>query len=413
MWGLTVRPYMNILSYSIALHVKKVTTSFGSVLGTTRLKTVLFKTNKWRMLQWKRWLFSVGFKLSWCEAQHCCQCDAAMSLPTMQNPVSFMALKLSSGPAWIAMSLQFWLRKSQGLDGELCPALERKEVNWYQSWGTMLIHYNNNHKRNLMTNKSNQTSQNTIWEKCLWAKLSHYHKLKLSEIWSIWSHFQIVLKTVEVQFSSVTQLCPTLCDPMNRSTPGLPVHQQLLESTKTRVHWVSDAIQPSHPLSSIPFSSCLQSFPASGSFPASQLFSSSGQSIGVSALTSDLPINTQDWSPLEWTGWISFQSKGLSRVFSNTTVQKHQFFGAQLTQFFPFSLLLKPKTILIYSLFILQILVSIKKVSYISSFLTVNLRKGWIWEEAFFSIVLRIEDLRDRGGTTLHVNISRTMPLTW
>ena len=142
------------------------------------------------------------FKLSWCEAQHCCQCDAAMSLPTMQNPVSFMALKLSSKPAWIAMSLQFWLRKSQGLDGELCPALERKEVNWYQSWGTMLIHYNNNHKRNLMTNRSNQTSQNTIWEKCLWAKLSHYHKLKLSEIWSIWSHFQIVLKTLW-KFSSV------------------------------------------------------------------------------------------------------------------------------------------------------------------------------------------------------------------
>ena len=75
----------------------------------------------------------------------------------------------------------------------------------------------------------------------------------------------------------------------------------------------------------IPFSSCLQSFPASGSFPMSQIFASGGQTIGVSALTSVLPMNTQDWSPLGWTGWISLQSKGLSRVFSNTTVQKHQF----------------------------------------------------------------------------------------
>ena len=76
----------------------------------------------------------------------------------------------------------------------------------------------------------------------------------------------------------------------------------------------------------IPFSSCPQSSPASGSFPMSQLFTWSGQGIGVSALTSVLPMNTQDWSPLEWTGWTSLQSKGLSRVFSNTTVQKHQFF---------------------------------------------------------------------------------------
>ena len=76
------------------------------------------------------------------------------------------------------------------------------------------------------------------------------------------------------------------------------------------------------------FSSRLQSFPASGSFPMSQLFAWGGQSIGVPASASALPMNTQDWSPLEWTGWISLQSKGLSRVFYNTTVQKHQFFGA-------------------------------------------------------------------------------------
>ena len=81
----------------------------------------------------------------------------------------------------------------------------------------------------------------------------------------------------------------------------------------------------------IPFSSCPQSIPASGSFPVSQLFASGGQSIGVSASASVLPMNTQDWSPLGWTGWISLQSKGLPGVFSNTTVQKHQFFIAQLS----------------------------------------------------------------------------------
>ena len=81
----------------------------------------------------------------------------------------------------------------------------------------------------------------------------------------------------------------------------------------------------------VPFSSCPQSLSASGSFPMSQLFSWGGQSIGVSASASVLPMNTQDWTPLEWTGWISFQSKGLSRVFSNTIVQKHQFFGTQLS----------------------------------------------------------------------------------
>ena len=81
----------------------------------------------------------------------------------------------------------------------------------------------------------------------------------------------------------------------------------------------------------VPFSSCPQSFPASGSFPMSQLFPWGGQSTGVSASASVLPMNTQDWSPSGWTGWISLQSKGLSRVFSNTAVQKPQFFGAQLS----------------------------------------------------------------------------------
>ena len=131
------------------------------------------------------------------------------------------------------------------------------------------------------------------------------------------------------QFSSVTYSCPTLCDPMNHSTPGLPVHLQLLRFTQTHVHGIGmpSSITPSV----VPFSSCPQSLPASGSFPMSQLFPWDGQSIGVSASTSVLPMNTQDWSPLGWTGWISMQSKELSRVFSNTIVQKHQFFGAQLS----------------------------------------------------------------------------------
>ena len=89
--------------------------------------------------------------------------------------------------------------------------------------------------------------------------------------------------------------------------------------------------RPTISSSVVPFSSHLQSFPASGSFLVSQLFASGDQSIGVSASTSVLPVNTQDWFPLGWTGWISLQAKGLSRVFSNTTVQKHQFFGAQLS----------------------------------------------------------------------------------
>ena len=95
-------------------------------------------------------------------------------------------------------------------------------------------------------------------------------------------------------------------------------------------HPSSQWCHPTISSSVIPFSSCLQSFPASGSFPMSQLFASGGRSIGFSASASVLPVNTQDCSPLGWTIWISLKSKGLSRVFSNTTVQKHQFFGAQL-----------------------------------------------------------------------------------
>ena len=143
-----------------------------------------------------------------------------------------------------------------------------------------------------------------------------------------------------VQFSSVAQSCPTLCDPMNRSMPGLPVHHHLLEFTQTHVHRVRDAIQPSHPRSS-PSPPALN--PSQHHFfPVSQLFSWGGQSTGVSALASFLPKKPQGWSPSEWTGWISLQSKGLSRVFSNTTVQKHQFFSAQPDGLTP--LVLPPNT---------------------------------------------------------------------
>jgi len=132
-----------------------------------------------------------------------------------------------------------------------------------------------------------------------------------------------------VQFSSA-QSCPTLCDPVDCSTPGLPVHHQLPELAHTYVHW-NRWCHPTISSSLIPFSSHLQSFPASGSFPVSQFFASGGESFGASASVSVLPMNTQDWSPLGWTGLISLLSKGLSRVFSNTTVQKHQFFGALLS----------------------------------------------------------------------------------
>ena len=126
--------------------------------------------------------------------------------------------------------------------------------------------------------------------------------------------------------SSVAQSCLTLCNPMDCSTPGLPVHHQLPEFTQNSCP-LSWWCHPTISSSVVPFSSSLQSFPASGSFPMSQFFASGGQSIGVSASASVLPMNIQDWSPLGWTDWISLQSKGLSRVFSNTTVQKHQFFS--------------------------------------------------------------------------------------
>ena len=153
--------------------------------------------------------------------------------------------------------------------------------------------------------------------------------------------------------SEVAQPCPTLCNPMDCSPPDstYSVHfsrsvmsdsLQPHESQHARPPWPSPTPgvhSDSHPSSQwcypaisssvIPFSSCPQSLPALESFPMSQLFAWGGQSTGFSALASFLPKKSQGWSPSEWTGWISLQSKGLSRVFSNTTVQNHQFFSAQ------------------------------------------------------------------------------------
>ena len=136
------------------------------------------------------------------------------------------------------------------------------------------------------------------------------------------------LRSFKQRLFSFAQSCLILHVPMDFSTPGFPGLHYLLEFAQTHVHWVADAIQLSHP-PLLPFSSCLPSFPASGSFSVSQFFASGGQSIGASVSTSFLPVNIQGWSPLELTGWISLQSKGLSRVFSSTTNWKHQLFGAQ------------------------------------------------------------------------------------
>ena len=134
-----------------------------------------------------------------------------------------------------------------------------------------------------------------------------------------------------IQFSSVQSLSRVWLF----STPLTAARQASLSITNSwrppKSMSIESMMPSNHLILCHPLSSCPQSFPASGSFPMSQHFASGGQSIWISASTSVLPMNTQGWSPLEWTGWISLQSKGLSRVFSNTTVQKHQFFSAQLS----------------------------------------------------------------------------------
>ena len=130
----------------------------------------------------------------------------------------------------------------------------------------------------------------------IYTNIKSLHCLSETNIYVVWECI-----------SSVAQSCPTLCDPMNHSTPGLPIHHQLPEFTQTHVHWVGDAIQPSHPLSSpSPLAFNLSQYQG---LQMSQSFASGGQSIGVSASTSILPMNIQDWLPLGRTGWISLHEK--------------------------------------------------------------------------------------------------------
>ena len=149
-----------------------------------------------------------------------------------------------------------------------------------------------------------------VWN-WLWLK-SRWHLLWLDSVQFSCSVVSDSLQPHELQHARTP--CPS---------PAPGVHSNSHPSSR----WCHPAISSSV----IPFSSCPQSLPTSESFPMSQLVTWGGQNTGVSALASFFPMNTQDWSPLEWTGWISLQSKGLSRVFSNTTVQKHQFFGSQLS----------------------------------------------------------------------------------
>ena len=137
------------------------------------------------------------------------------------------------------------------------------------------------------------------------------------EILQVWS---------SVQFSCSVMSSSLHLHGLQHTRPPCPSPTPGVHSDSCPLSWWC---HPTISSSVVPFSSCLRSFPASGSFPVSQFFASGGQSIGVSA--SVLPMNIQDWLPLGWTSWISLQSKGLSRVFSNTTIQKHQFFSAQLS----------------------------------------------------------------------------------
>ena len=139
-----------------------------------------------------------------------------------------------------------------------------------------------------------------------------------------------VVQFSSVQVSSVAQSCPTLCDPTGCSSPGFPVHHQLPELVQTHIHWVGDAIQPSHPLSS-PSPPAFNLSQHQGLFQWVSSLHQVARSTGISASTSVLPMNIQNWFPSGGTDWISLQSKGLSRVFSNTTVQKHQFFHIQFS----------------------------------------------------------------------------------
>ena len=165
----------------------------------------------------------------------------------------------------------------------------------------------------------------------LWAYIYIYSFLlgilSREKLWLYWT------ATSLASISSVHFSCSVMSDSLRphepqHAKPPCPSPAPGVHSNSCPSSWWC---HPAVSSSVVPFTSCLKSFPTSGSFQMSQFFASGGQNIGVSASTSVLPMNPQDWSLLEWTGWISLQSKGLSRVFSNTTIQMHQFFSAQLS----------------------------------------------------------------------------------
>ena len=244
----------------------------------------------------------------------------AWRIPGMGEPGGLPSMGLHRvGHDWsnlaAAAALYEGEHKGEWNEGLLSLCWIGKKVNPERGWKMGKSRRGRDREQEWRKKRQTVTETENRKDRKLWAK---------TEIVSFWWQ-------ISGQVSSVQSLsCVRLCDPMDRNRSGLPVHCQLPEFAQTHVHWACDG----HPIISsfvVPFSSCFQSFPASGSLQMSQFFASNGQSIGVSATTSVLSMNIQDWSPLRWTGLISLESKGLSRVFSNTTVQKHQFFCTQLS----------------------------------------------------------------------------------
>ena len=168
--------------------------------------------------------------------------------------------------------------------------------------------------------KYQQKGRNEVEVSIGWSGNSHSGDNSWLTLWrdSIVYFPEINSSFTTVQFNSVAQSCPTLCDPMDCSTPGLPVRHQLLELVQTHAHWVGDAIQPSHPLS-FPSPPAFNLSQHQGLFQGVSFFTSAVQYTGVSVSASVLPMNIQDWFPLGLTGWISLQSKGPTRSKSRDT----------------------------------------------------------------------------------------------
>ena len=201
------------------------------------------------------------------------------------------------------------------------------------------IRWSNNWSLSFSIIPSNEYSVDFLWDWLIWSPCYSRDSQEYSTAPQIESINSLAVSlldgaafTPQYQFSSVQFSLSVISNSLwphesQHARPPCPSPTPGVYSNSCPSSWWCDPAISSHV---VPFSSCPQSLPASGSFPMSQLFAWGGQSIGVSASASVHPMNTQDWSSLGWTCWISLQSKGLSRVFSNTTVQKHQFFGAQL-----------------------------------------------------------------------------------